>query len=197
MLGNGVRQRPARLFPYAQHGCQTLHQQPGVGQAGQVQKPGAIGVGGAMLQRPGHSQSCLAYAARSHQGEQATPREAVAQGVQIARAADQARQRPGQVPGGAFQTLQGREDGRQVRMPQLVHLLGLVDIPQAHSPQVLQAGAFGEPVAYQQRSGLRQQHLLAMADGHQACRAVHWGAEEVVVAFFHRSHMQAAADAKL
>ena len=70
----------------------------------------------------------------------------------------------------------------QRRVHHLVDALGAREVAQAYRTQVLQRDACRQPVRQQYGQRLRSQHLAAVRRRHDARRAVHHAAEEIVVA---------------
>jgi hypothetical protein len=99
--------------------------------------------------------------------------------LQIRVAADEGGGLGGQVVVTAVEGGQRREAVGEVGVDQLEQPLGTAQVLEAVGAEVAQVGSFREPVGGQGGRRRRQQHLAAMADGHDPCGAVDCRAEVV------------------
>src|SRR5438477_12021400 len=96
-------------------------------------------------------------------------------------ATDEGSQLQWQVVRNRFQRAQRRELPPQLRMQNLKNVLQRRQVTQPNFTEIAQLDPFREAVAHQDRHGLREQHLTAVGNAHDACSAVHGTAEEIAV----------------
>jgi hypothetical protein len=151
-----------------------------VGQAGEVDEPGAFRKLVDDDRRRLERQARLAHAAGSDERDETVLKQPRSQLVDFDLPPEKRRRHGGEIPPEPIQRAQGRKAVNQALADELPHVLGLGEVAEPMDTEVLQADQRRERIVSQIDHGGRHDNLAAVGDAHQARSSVQSRSEPVV-----------------
>ncbi len=191
-----VDHRPPHVILDAQDRSHGLRHEALVGDRRQLNEPHTIrifidDVGGDLQRQPR-----LADPADSTECQEPRFLEGCLDFLLLALAANERRDLLRQVIRNRLQRSQCREIRTQLRMLDLIDVLGARQIAQANATEIAQRHAVGQPVPNKVGDSLRNQHLPTVRRTHDPCGTIDGAAEVITVTPFDHARVHAATHAQ-